>query len=218
MKIRSLGHSMFLITSDAGVRIITDPYEPGSFGGALAGGAVPESADVVTVSHEHSDHGYTKAVAGNPIVLKGPGKFVAAGIEFEGVDTHHDRSKGAERGRNTVFRFTVDGVAVCHLGDLGHILTAEQAAAIGAVDVLLTPVGGFFTIGPDQAAKVADQLSAKIVIPMHYKTPKVAFPMEPVETFLQGKANVETPTSVEITITPEDLKQDRRIIVLRPAL
>jgi len=218
MKIRWLGHSMFLITSNEGKKIVLDPYQPGGFGGGLAHGALNEPADVVVVSHEHLDHNYVQGVPGNPMVLKGAGKFVAAGIEFQGIGTYHDRSKGAERGRNTVFVFTVDGVKVCHLGDLGHVLTAEQAASIGVVDVLLAPVGGTFTIGPVDAAKVAEQLAAKIVIPIHYKTPKVAFPVEPVDSFLKGKANVESLAESEIEIEPDDLKGAQRIIVLQYAL
>ena len=218
MRIRWLGHSMFLVTSAGGKRIVLDPYEPGGFGGAVRYGAFNEPADVVTVSHDHQDHSYVKGVAGNPVALKGPGKFVAAGIEFQGVDTYHDKSKGTERGRNTAFVFTVDGVKVCHLGDLGHVLTAEQAAAIGAVDVLLLPVGGTFTIGPEDAAKVAEQLAAKIVIPIHYKTSKVAFPIEPVDTFIAGKPNVERVAGSEIEVTPDHLKGEPKITVLQHAL
>jgi len=213
MKLRWLGHSMFLITSAEGKKIVLDPYQPGGFGGGLAHGALKEPADIVVVSHEHLDHGYVRGVPGNPVVLKGAGKFVAAGIEFRGIDTYHDKSKGAERGRNTVFVFSVDGVKVCHLGDLGHLLTAEQAASIGAVDVLLTPVGGTFTIGPEDATKVAEQLAAKIVIPIHYKTPKVAFPIESVDAFVEGKSNVERFTESEIEIKPDDLKGPQRIII-----
>jgi len=218
MKIRWLGHSMFLVTTLDGKKIVMDPYEPGGFHGALSYGALKESADVVLVSHDHADHGYVQGVPGNPMILRGAGKFVAAGLEFQGVDTQHDKSRGAERGRNTVFLFAVDGVKVCHLGDLGHVLTAEQAAAIGVVDVLLIPVGGTFTIGPDEAARVADQLAAKLIIPMHFKTPKVAFPIDSVDSFLAGKANVERLSETEIEVTPEDLTGEPRIVVLRHAL
>ncbi len=218
MKIQWLGHSMFLITTSSGKKIVIDPYQPGSFSGAVGYGAFNEPADVVLMSHDHADHGYSKGIAGNPMLLKGPGKFVAAGIEFRGVDTYHDKSKGAERGRNTVFCFEADGIKVCHLGDLGHVLTNEQAAMVGAVDVLLTPVGGTYTIGPDEAPKVAEQLSAKIVIPMHFKTAKIAFPIEPVESFLEGKKNVERLDSSEIELKAEDLNNGPKIIVLQHAL
>lgn len=218
MKIKWLGHSAFLITSKSGTRVVIDPYEPGGYGGGLAYGDFGESADVVLISHEHADHGYTPFVKGSPIVIRGAGEFKAAGIVFEGIATFHDTSGGAERGKNTVYSFTVDGVRVCHLGDLGHVLTSEQAVVIGAVDVLLAPVGGHFTIGPEEAAKVTDQLAARVVIPMHYKTEKVDFPIGPVEDFLKGKADVRRLDVSEIEITPESLPKETQIIVLKHAL
>ena len=218
MKIKWLGQSMFFITSANGIRIVLDPYKPGGFGGMLNYGALKDPADVVSVSHEHEDHSYVQGVLGNPMALRGAGKFVASGIEFQGVDAYHDAYKGAERGRNTIFFFTVDGVKVCHLGDLGHLLTAEQAALIGAVDVLLLPVGGTYTVGPEEAWRVADQLNAKIVIPMHFKTPKVGFPIVPVDLFLKDKANVRRLPGSEIEITQADLEGERKIVVLQHAL
>ena len=218
MKIQWLGHSAFLITSDAGTRIVTDPYEPGGFGGSIRYGPLNEPADVVTVSHEHADHGYTGMVTGRPIVIKGAGKYVVAGIEFVAVQTMHDTTGGAERGKNTVFTFTVDGIKVCHLGDLGHVLNQDQAAEIGAVDVLFAPVGGYFTIGPGEAWQVADQLAPKIVIPMHFKTGKVDFPIVGVEEFLKGKPNVRRLESSTLELKKEDVPAQRQIIVLAHAL
>jgi len=218
MRVKWLGHSAFLITSEAGVRIVTDPYEPGAFGGAIGHRNFGEPADVVLMSHEHSDHGYAGFVTGQPIVLRGAGEYKAAGILFNGVATFHDSAGGAQRGSNTVFRFTVDDVRVCHLGDLGHVLTAEQAAAVGAVDVLLVPVGGNFTIGPEEADKVADQLAAEIVIPMHFKTDKVNLAIGSVEDFLRGKANVRRLEGSEIELSSSSIPAERQIVVLKPAL
>jgi L-ascorbate metabolism protein UlaG (beta-lactamase superfamily) len=218
MKIKWLGHSSFMITSDSGVRIVTDPYEPGSFGGAVMYGKLTEPAEVVTVSHEHSDHNFVKMVPGNPMILRNAGEFAASGIEFHGVGTSHDKSSGNERGRNVVFTFVVDGIKVCHLGDLGHVLTDEQCSLIGAVDVLFAPVGGHFTVGPDEAWKIAEQLSAKIVIPMHYKTESVEFPIGNVEEFTRGKPNVKQLNSSSFEIIKEDLPEERTIVVLQHAL
>lgn len=218
MKIQWLGHSSFLITSESGTRIVTDPYEPGSYNNAVKYGSFNQTADVVTVSHEHPDHAYPKMVMGRPIIVKGPGEFVVAGISFFGVPTAHDEMGGAERGKNTVFTFTVDGIKVCHLGDLGHVLNQDQAAEVGVVDVLLAPVGGYFTIGPDEAWKVADQVAARVVIPMHFKTEKVDFPIAGVEEFLKGKENVKRLDSDTISLNDEDLPVERQIIVLKHAL
>jgi len=218
MKVKYLGHSAFLITSASGTRIVLDPYQPGSFDNALKYGSFGEPADIVLMSHEHADHGYAGFVTGRPMIIRGSGSYVSEGIQFNGVSTFHDTSGGSERGKNTVFRFVVDRVSICHLGDLGHVLTSEQAAEVGAVDVLLAPVGGFFTIGPQEAAKVADQLAAKIVIPMHFKTPKIDFPIAEVDEFLRGKPNVRRLDSSEVEITAETLPAERQIIVLKPAL
>lgn len=218
MKVQWLGHSSFLITTNSGVRIVTDPYQPGGYDGAIKHEALNQPADVVTISHDHPDHNYTAMVAGNPMVIKGAGMYVVSGIEFLGVQTMHDESGGSQRGKNTVFTFTVDGIIVCHLGDLGHVLTGDQAAEIGSVDVLLLPIGGHFTIGPDQAWQVAGQLAAKIVIPMHFKTDKVNFPIAPIEDFLKDKPNVKRLDSSTLELKKEDVPKDRQIIVLKYAL
>jgi L-ascorbate metabolism protein UlaG (beta-lactamase superfamily) len=218
MKLKWLGHSCFLITAENGIKVLTDPYESGGFGGALRYGTVNEKVDIVTSSHEHADHGHLKDLPGVPVIIRSAGRFVAEGIAFDGVNAFHDTTQGAERGRIVIFKFVVDGVAICHLGDLGHVLTADQAAEIGAVDVLLLPVGGYYTIGPEEAWKVAGQLAAKIVIPMHFKTPKVDFPIAPVDDFLRDKPNVKRPGVSEVEIKKVGLPAEREIIVLEPAL
>lgn len=218
MKIQWLGHSAFLITSDGGVRIVTDPYQPGGYDGAIKYGPLKKPVDIVTISHEHPDHNYVQMVGGGPIVIKGAGMYVASGVEFTGVQTMHDTSGGTERGRNTVFTFTVDDIKICHLGDLGHVLSSDQAAEVGAVDVLLTPVGGYFTIDPNEAHQVADQLAARIVIPMHYKTEKVDFPIAEVDEFIKDKPNVTRLDSSILELRKEDVPEERRIIVLKHAL
>ena len=130
MKIKWLGLASFLITSDSRTRIITDPYETG---GDLSYGEIRESADIVTVSHEHFDHNNVAAVQGNPQILRKMGEAEVKGIRFKGVGSLHDDVGGKERGKNTIFWFDVDGVKVCHLGDLGHQLSTEQVRAIGSV-------------------------------------------------------------------------------------
>lgn len=218
MKIQWLGHSSFVITSDNGTRIVTDPYQPGAYDNALRYLPLNKPAEVITISHQHPDHNFPAMVTGNPIVISSAGKYVVSGIEFLGVQTMHDRSKGAERGKNIVFTFVVDGIKVCHLGDLGHVLTQDQAAEIGAVDVLLVPVGGFFTIDAVEACKVADMLAAKIVIPMHYKTEKLDFNIAPVEDFVKDKPNVRRLDASTLELKKEDVPEDREIVVLTHAL
>ena len=215
MKVRWLGHAAFLLMSDQGVRVITDPYAPDE---RLTYGEIDEAADAVTVSHEHGDHANVSAVGGNPQAVRGAGVTQARGIEFTGVSTFHDAEKGGERGANTLFCFDLDGVRVCHLGDLGHALSEQQVSEVGAIDVLLVPVGGNYTIDASVATETCAALNPRVVIPMHYGTDKCAFPIEDVEPFLRGRANVRRVAGSEIELKKEDLPQVTETVVLEHAL
>jgi len=215
MTIKFLGHATFLITSEDGVRIITDPYEPEGYGGALRYGPITDEADIVTVSHDHADHNYVAGVPDDPVVVTESTEV--SSISFRAIDSYHDDTQGTERGPNRIFCFRVDGIRVCHLGDLGHLLSPEQVASIGKVDVLLIPVGGHFTIDAQGATQVMNQLQPVVVIPMHFKTPKVDFPIGPVDDFLAGKQNVEDSGTSQITVCAEELGEGPQIIVLEAA-
>lgn len=215
MKIKWLGHASFLITSDGGVRVITDPYHRT---GGIEYGLIQETADVVTVSHQHQDHNNVAAVKGTPIVVDGPGVRNAKGIEFLGVPSYHDGRKGAQRGPNIIFCFAIDGVRVCHLGDLGHELDASKVKEIGVVDVLLVPVGGFYTIDARQATSVCEALKPKVVIAMHVRTAKCDYPITGVEDFLKGRKNVSRVAASETEIKKDKLPSETETIVLQHAL
>jgi L-ascorbate metabolism protein UlaG (beta-lactamase superfamily) len=218
MKIKCYGHAAFLITSDQGVKIITDPYESGAYGGQLSYGKIKDQADIALTSHDHADHNDTKSLPGSPQIIKGSGLKTAKEISFKGVSTYHDPSKGSERGANTIFTFTVDGMRVCHLGDLGHILSEKELLEIGSVDILFIPVGGHFTIDSKEATRVAEQIQPKVLIPMHFKTEKCGFPIAPVEDFLKGKPALKRPKSSEVTFDKTSLPQKMEIVVLEHAL
>lgn len=215
MKIKCLGHAAFVITSDAGLKIITDPYETSP---SLTYGEITESADVVTVSHDHTDHCNVAAVRGNPEVVRRMGRSAAKGIEFNGIASYHDDAKGRLRGNNIIFCFEVDGIKVCHLGDLGHLLDGKQLKEIGSVDILLIPVGGFFTIDARAATQVCDQLKPKVIIPMHYRTEKSFPDIAGVDEFIKGKNNVTRQDSSEVEFKAGKLPATSQIIVLKPAL
>ena len=134
MKIEWLGHACFLITSDSGAKIINDPYA--YLGLGLKYDKIAESADVVTKSHGHGDHNAVGEVNGNPKIVGSAGKTQAAGIGITGVACYHDESQGSQRGDNIIFCFEIDGMRLCHLGDLGHMLSDKQVSDIGQVDVL----------------------------------------------------------------------------------
>jgi L-ascorbate metabolism protein UlaG (beta-lactamase superfamily) len=215
MKIEWLGHACFLITSGDGVRVITDPY---LVGGGINYSPIRETADVVVVSHDHGDHSNVSTVQGKPEVVRGSGTKTAKGIQFRGIATHHDASQGKQRGPNTVFCFTMDDIKLCHLGDLGHVLNSGQVHEIDTVDILFVPVGGFFTIDAAEASQVCGQLGPRVVIPMHFKTPKCAYPIADVEGFLREKKDVRRVGSSEVEFERENLPPATEIILLQPAL
>lgn len=202
MKIKYLAHASFLFETKDGIKIITDPYEPNSFGGNLKYKPITEKADIVLVSHGHSDHNYPKGIPGNPIVLNKPGDFEFKGITLKGIFSYHDKTSGSQRGENTIFKFFADGINFCHLGDLGQLITPEQKNELGKIDVLLTPVGGIYTITPDDANKVANDITPKVIIPMHYKTPGLDAPLSSVDDFIKLRSstlkNFETSTEIKL--------------------
>jgi L-ascorbate metabolism protein UlaG (beta-lactamase superfamily) len=214
MKIKWYGHSSFLLTSKNGTKIITDPYQPGGYDGAIKYGKIPDMADILLISHSHPDHNYPQGLSGNPEQIKKSGVSNSSGITFNGIETFHDTSKGKERGENIIFTFNIDDINVCHLGDLGHSLTINQVEKIGKVDILLIPVGGFFTIDANTAKEIINILKPKITIPMHFKTEKIDFPIEKVDLFVKGLKVVNRLKESEIEIKKEELPQEPEVIVL----
>lgn len=224
MKIKWLAHSCFLLTGSDGTTVMTDPYEPGGFGGAIRHGPVTGHVDMVTISHGHADHAYTAGLAATPEIVDGlelarAGRPQQAGpVTLRAIHTFHDARKGVDRGENAVVAIQLDDLNVVHLGDLGHDLAAEQAAPLGPVDVLLSPVGGNFTIDARAAWEIVQTLKPKIVIPMHVKTPQLDFPIAPVDDFLAGKPAVDRVGGSEVEVTREALPAETKIVVLEPAL
>jgi L-ascorbate metabolism protein UlaG (beta-lactamase superfamily) len=214
MLVKYLAHASFLITSQEGIKIITDPYTPGN---GINYRPVDASADAVTCSHGHSDHSNTQAVKGNPVVLSVAGSQTVKGIPFRTVVAFHDEAGGKKRGSDLIFCFRVDGLDLCHLGDLGHRLSQQQITSIGNVDILFIPVGGFFTIDAVEAAAVAGSLKPRLVFPMHYKTPRADYPIAGVEDFIKDKRNVRRLSSSEMGVEKAGLPASAEIIVLKPA-
>lgn len=218
MRIKYLAHASFLATAADGTRVQFDPYEPGGFGGALKYGKFTEPADAVVISHDHADHSYAAGVPGNPTVIKGAEQQTVRGLTFRRVRAYHDSQRGGQRGENIMTVCEMDGVCVCHVGDLGHVLSDEQAQQLGGIDVLLLPVGGYFTIDAAQATEVMNKLAPRVCIPMHYKTARVNFPIAAVDDFLKGKANVKRLDRSEVELMPLTLPTETEVWVLEPAL
>lgn len=217
MRLTYYGHSAFLLEAADGARVIIDPYRTGSFGGTFKHAAIEESADAVVATHTHDDHGAVDTVLGHPQILIHPSSAVIGAWRITGFDVAHDAEGGKSRGKNTIVVFDDGDVRLAHLGDLGHLLAPETLASVGSVDVLLVPVGGFYTIDATQAAEVVKAVSPSIVIPMHYKTPKVDFPISDVGAFLATQAKVERKTMPTIEITRATLPAERVTYVLQPA-
>ncbi|HDN80193.1 MAG TPA: lactamase [Chloroflexi bacterium] len=208
MEITWYGHSCFRIR-DKGISIVTDPYDE-SIGYSLP----PLKADIVTVSHHHPGHSNWKKVKGKPKVLDGPGEYEVKGVFITGIATYHDRRKGRDRGKNVVFLFEFDGMTICHLGDLGHILNETQVEALTNVDVLLIPVGGVSTLTASEAAEVIRLLEPSIVIPMHYRTKGLAFKLNSVTKFFQEMGISKPETLTSLKLTKQNLPAETRICLL----
>ncbi len=205
MRIKYIAHSCFLIETSAGTRILTDPYEPGSFDGAVKYLLVSEEADIVLVTHDHADHNWITGVSGDPKIVKDAGEQTVNGVQIVGIRFYHDTSLGSERGENVVFRVFIDGLSICHLGDLGHPLDEGEAASLRPVNVLLMPVGGTFTIDAQVAGQVRAALSPRLTIPMHFKTDGADFPIAPVDSYLAGLQDVTRTGSSEIELSRDDI-------------
>lgn len=210
MRIKWLGHAMFLITSKKGVKIVTDPFNE------KIGYKMPNViADIITVSHEHYDHNYIDGVGGSPVVFKGAVIRELCGVKLSGIASYHDNVFGTERGTNTIFVIKVDGITLCHLGDLGHLLNKKKHLdQIGKIDILFIPVGGLYTINSVQATQIVEILKPKIVIPMHYKTEFLKFSIDPVEVFLSGKNNIKILESNEFEVIKSALPEKPKIYVM----
>jgi len=218
------GQSTFVLATNTGLKALLDPTGTGT------GYKIPTQAgiDLVTVSHEHSDHNAVGLASGSPLVLRGINGNDWAKIDqtlknvrVQTVGVYHDGAQGAQRGKNAIFVFDVNGLRVAHLGDLGHILSAEQVKQIAPVDMVLIPVGGFYTIDAKQAVQVVSQLEPKVVIPMHYKTPalslSLAAVLAPVDDFIKAMGTQATFTEAGQTVTlgRSQLPAGRTLMVLK---
>lgn len=218
MNIKWYGHSAFLLTTSNGTRIIIDPYQSGAFDGALAYGKITEGADIVLSSHDHADHNYTDDISGKYELINTAGKHAVKEVLIEGIPTYHDQTRGSERGNNIIYIIDADELCVAHLGDLGHILDDATIKKMGRIDVLLLPVGGFYTIDAQEASTIMDALKPSITIPMHFKTEKCNFPITPVENFTAGKTRVTAAGKTSVDLSKATMPGNRQIIVLQNEL
>jgi len=204
-----MGHSCFLLEGDGGVKIITDPYESGSYKGQMGYRPVAIDADVVTVSHEHLDHNYTKGIKTN-VIIRDVGVVKVKDIRVEGISSYHDNQQGFLRGRSIIFIINFEGLKIIHFGDLGTVNINTNM--LKDADVVFIPVGGVFTLGADQAKEIIKKINPKITVPMHFKTEKIGFNIERVDKFLQSEDYEERNN---LLLDSNSVNSFKRIVVLK---
>jgi len=212
MIITYLGHSCFKIQgkgeSDV-VTLVTDPFDE------KIGLKVPAcEADIVTVSHDHSDHNNTRAIKNSPFVVSMAGEYDIKGVLIQGVASFHDDEKGLKRGKNVIYSIEMEDVSIAHLGDLGHTLSDEQLESLVGTDILMIPVGGNYTIDAKKAVEVISQIEPRIVIPMHYKTDNSLAEVDELEKFIK-ELGIAPSNEIRLKVNKNDLPQeDMKLVVL----
>lgn len=217
MYITWLGQSCFKIqskTTNGETILITDPFDK------KIGLKLPRQlkADIVTLSHDHSDHNNLADVSGisspKPFIVKNPGEYEIKNIFIYGLSSFHDKVEGKERGQNIIYRFETEELSLVHLGDLGHSLNDEQLEKLQGTDILLVPVGGTYTLDAKEAAGVISQIEPRIVIPMHYKTPGLNLKIDGVDKFCKEMGVCSKIEDNKLKITKKDLPQEEMKIII----
>jgi L-ascorbate metabolism protein UlaG (beta-lactamase superfamily) len=206
LQIRWHGHSCFEIKDD--ITLVTDPHDGKSIG-------IPApniEGDIILVSHDHYDHNSVKTVEkiGSKIV-RDEKKRNINNIKIKGIKTFHDENYGNNRGENIIFKFVIDNISFCHLGDLGHVIEGNIVDKIGKIDILFIPVGGNFTIDAINAWKIVDLIKPSIIIPMHYKIGGLSLPIDNIDNFLKKSKVKILKVGNEIDFEKEDIPKEPEI-------
>lgn len=217
MDIKYLGHASFLIKTKT-AKIVTDPFDPD-----MIGIKFPKTkADIVTVSHNHKDHNQVKNVSGineaEPLVIDMPGEFEKMSVRIFGFQSFHDKTQGSERGENILYKFEAEGISVLHCGDMGVVPEESFLEIIGEVDILMVPVGGFYTIDADEAVQIVKKIEPAIVIPMHYNHPKLNqknFGQLTTVNEFTKKFGIENLIPIpKLVYKKEEIEQEMKVVVL----
>jgi L-ascorbate metabolism protein UlaG (beta-lactamase superfamily) len=213
MLIQHIGHAEFLIETESGVRIVTDPYDV-SCGYPLR----QVTADIALVSHHHHDHDAVDNVKGRPLVIDTAGSFMPENdLRVDAVRGYHDDAGGSKRGETLLFLIRTEGLRIVHLGDLGCPLDGEQVKILKNPDILMIPVGGFYTIDAGQAKETAELLEARIILPMHYRTEyNRDWPISGPEEFLKLFGGEKICRGAEaLRVTEKDMDCQPGIVVFK---
>ena len=222
MDITWLGHSSVRIRGTQ-ITVVTDPFDDS------VGISIPKaSADIVTVSHEHPHHSYVEGLDGSPRIIKGPGDYEIANFYITGIGTpRHAKPREEDeqdapnseldyRQINTVYTFRAEGLSICHLGDLGRELTSRQSESLNQTDVVIAPVGGNCTLGPEKIAQLVNVIGPRIIIPVHYQTGGINTELETVDKFLSEIGVSEVSTQPRLSVTATNLPREMSVVLLQP--
>lgn len=216
MEITYLGHSSFKIKGKEAT-VVTDPFD--HIKATDVGLKFPKvEADIVTVSHNHNDHNGVSLVQGNPFIADRPGEYEIKGISIFGYPSSHETTAGVNfKVENIIYLIEADGLRICHLGDLGKKVDEAKLEEIDGVDILLIPVGGFYTIGPKEASELITAIEPSIVIPMHFKIKEMGPSFDkilPVKDFLAEMGASQAIPAPKLIISKDKLPEERQIILL----
>lgn len=217
MLIEWIGHSCFYMTTEAGKTILIDPYED------TIGLKVPEKqADIVLVTHDHFDHrnqAYLDGMPSGSILIEQEGVHEADGVKITGLPVWHDEQQGAQRGKVITYLIEADGMRLLHMGDVGTMPEASYFEQLGKIDILMIPVGGYYTVDAKGALNIMDTIHPNITIPMHYLTGSLTLTeLAGSHDFLARAASREYDVSRlgggQFEITKDNLKKRNRIVVM----
>ena len=206
LQIRWHGHSCFEITNE--VTLVTDPHD----GKSIGIHAPNVTGDIVLVSHDHYDHNSVKSVEkeGSKVITDTRKRNIT-NVEIKGIESFHDECRGEKRGNNIIYKFTMEDITFCHMGDLGHDLDEDTVQKIGDVDILFIPIGGTFTLDAKQAWRIIKKVKPRIAVPMHYKIGGLSLPITGIEPFLEESNYEILKVGNEIDIEKEDLPEEPEI-------
>ncbi len=209
-EIRWHGHNCFRVRSREAT-IVTDPVGRNT-GYAMA----KQNADIVTISHPHPGHNNLNALRPDFRVVEGPGEYEISNVFLTGVRTYHDDNKGSELGYNTAFLFELEDMTFCHLGDLGHGLTTDQAEILSECDILMIPIGGPPTLTPSMAVDVVAMLEPKLIIPMQFATAIGDTDRMTIEDFAKALGSKPPEALDKLTLKKSDLTETPTLVILQP--
>ena len=206
LQIRWHGHSCFEITNR--VTLVTDPHD----GKSIGIHAPSVTGDIILVSHDHYDHNSVKSVEKEDCkIITDTRKRNITNVEIKGIESFHDECRGDKRGNNIIYKFTMEDITFCHMGDLGHDLDEDTVQKIGDVDILFIPIGGTFTLDAKQAWRIIKKVKPRIAVPMHYKIGGLSLPITEIEPFLEKSKYEILKVGNEIDIEKEDLPEEPEV-------